>query len=181
MQQNIVNIGNTTADPVTTIQSYIAGGQIISSSLVAGYAIGYGSVTVGNATDNEFRYDAKGDANLDGTVNDTDLLTLLHNYGQTTTLWASANFEYNSSTPTLNTTVNDADLLDLLHTYGVVVAGPMLLAQAKPPAARITAAAAASPVHWVQAVHADSIIGSTDALLLDDSLPANQDILGGQA
>ena len=125
MQQNIVNLSNTTADPVSTIQGYIFGGQIISSSATAGYAVGYGSVTVGNATETEFRYDAKGDANLDGTVNDADLLTLLHNYGSSTTLWGNANFEATATSGAGASPVGDADLLDLLHSYGSSVAAPL--------------------------------------------------------
>ena len=52
-----------------------------------------------------------GDANLDGTVNLTDLLDLLNSYGQTGVDWADGDFNYDG-------TVNLTDLLALLNNYG---------------------------------------------------------------
>ena len=184
VQQNLVNLSNPTADPVSTIQGYVFGNQIISSSLTAGYAVGYGSVTVGNATETAFRYDAKGDTNLDGTVNDADLLTLLQNYGAGTTLWGNANFEYNPSTPTLNTTVNDADLLDVLHNYGAVVAGPIQAAHLTPASAGneisqalLAAAPALAESTPVPKLLTNSVATTNDTAVLDDS-PSNP-LIGG--
>jgi hypothetical protein len=49
--------------------------------------------------------------NLDGTVNLTDLLDLLNNYGQSNTDWAKGDVNYDGTT-------NLTDLLDLLNNYG---------------------------------------------------------------
>jgi len=123
VQNNVVLVANTTTDPVSTIQSYIFGGQIKSSSVIAGanYGIGYGTVTVGNTTETKFRYDIKGDTNLDGTANNTDLTTVLQNLGLSTTLWSLGNFEYTAASPSLNTTVNNSDLTDVLQNLGLAL------------------------------------------------------------
>jgi len=120
VQNNIVLVANTTADPVSTIQGYIAGGQITSSNVTGGsnYAIGYGATTVSGSSYTEFRYDVKGDTNLDGTVNNTDLTTVLQNLGLTTNLWSLGNIEYAAS-PSSNTTVNNSDLTDVLQNLGI--------------------------------------------------------------
>jgi len=121
VQNNVVLVGNTAADPVSTIQSYIAGGQVFSSSLNASsnYGIGYSTVTVGNTTESEFRYDIKGDTNLDGTVNNTDLTTVPQNLGLSTNLWSLGNFEYNAGSS--NATVNNSDLTDVLQNLGLAM------------------------------------------------------------
>ena len=80
---------------------------------------------MGNATVTEIRDTLKGDANLDGTVNDADLLVLLQNYGSSTTLWTNGNFEATAATGTGASPANDADLLDLLQNYGATAAAPL--------------------------------------------------------
>jgi len=122
VQSNIVTMSNTTQDSVSTIQGYVFGGQIFSSTLASGsnYGIGYGNVTgAGNATFTAFRYDIKGDTNLDGTVNNTDLTTVLQNLGLTTNQWSLGNFEYNAANPSSNTTVSNSDLTDVLQNLGI--------------------------------------------------------------
>lgn len=52
-----------------------------------------------------------GDTNFDGTVNLTDLLTLLNNYGESGKDWQDGDFNYDG-------TVNLTDLLALLNNYG---------------------------------------------------------------
>ena len=46
VEANIVNLADTALDPVSAIQGYIFSGQIISSSVTSGYAVGYGTATV---------------------------------------------------------------------------------------------------------------------------------------
>ena len=171
VQQNIVNLSNTALDPVSTIQGYVFGSQIISSSLTTGYAVGYGTVTVGNTTETEFRYDAKGDADLSGTVNDADLLTLLQNYGASTTLWGNGNFEATAASGAGDPPVGDADLLDLLHNYGSVVATQLQSDGVRKINVGVASAyAAALPTLLILPV-ANPIIGATDESVLDDSSP----------
>jgi predicted outer membrane repeat protein len=52
-----------------------------------------------------------GDSNFDGTVNLTDLLTVLNNYGQSGKGWTDGDFNFDG-------TVNLTDLLALLNNYG---------------------------------------------------------------
>ncbi len=53
-----------------------------------------------------------GDTNADGTVNLTDLSTLLNNFGSTTAQWTAGNFD---NQPTIDLT----DLSDLLNNFGL--------------------------------------------------------------
>lgn len=115
-------------DPAATIRSEIISGYNggawngpgINSSLAAAsggkYAVGYadGSVDTGTtaaANDVLIQLTLVGDANLDGTVNLTDLLLLLNNYGQSDRDWSEGDFNYDG-------TVNLTDLLGLLNNYG---------------------------------------------------------------
>ncbi len=58
-----------------------------------------------------------GDANADGTVDLTDLSTLLNNFGATTANWTSGNFD---NAPTIDLT----DLSDVLNNFGAVNTNP---------------------------------------------------------
>lgn len=82
------------------------------SAFAVGYADGStdGGVVV-PAGEVLIKYTLLGDANLDGTVNLTDLLSLLNNYGQSGKDWADGDFNYDG-------TVNLTDLLALLNNYG---------------------------------------------------------------
>lgn len=122
----IVNYG-TGADPFSSIQSDLITGYnsgawngpgIISSAaaLNSAYAVGYADGNVDSSTAAGpgqvlLKYTLVGDANLDGTVNLTDLLALLNNYGQSNKDWAAGDFNYDG-------TVNLTDLLALLNNYG---------------------------------------------------------------
>jgi hypothetical protein len=91
----------------TAIRADIVAGNIFTSMGSSVYGIGEnvsGSGTV-------IRYTVNGDANLDGTVNFSDLLTLAANYGLTTADWAQGDFNYDN-------TVNFSDLLTLAANYG---------------------------------------------------------------
>lgn len=118
----------TGPSPVSTIQSLLAsaydkgawdGTGITSSTAAAGggvFSIGYadGSIDAGTpALPGQvlIEYTLAGDANLDGTVNLTDLLSLLNSYGETGQDWADGDFNYDGS-------VNLSDLLILLNNYG---------------------------------------------------------------
>jgi len=120
VRQNTVNMSDATLDAVSVIQGYIFGGQIFSSSVVSGspYAVGYGPYTSGGTSYTEFRYDIRGDANLDGMVNNVDLTTVLQNLGLSTNLWSLGNFEYNPLSPSMHTTVDNSDLTDALMNLG---------------------------------------------------------------
>jgi lysophospholipase L1-like esterase len=106
-------------DPIGTIQGYLASGVLMSSSAAASggkFALGYADGNVdlqSTAVPGQLlvEYALVGDTNLDGTVNLTDLLTLLNNYGQTSRDWAQGDFNYDG-------TVNLTDLLSLLNNYG---------------------------------------------------------------
>jgi hypothetical protein len=112
-------------DPTSTIRSYLSSGYNdgvwtgtgLNSSTAAStsgkFAIGYldGSDNGGTAGQLLLQYALVGDANLDGTVNLTDLLALLNNYGQTGKDWSEGDFNYDG-------TVNLTDLLALLNNYG---------------------------------------------------------------
>ena len=52
-----------------------------------------------------------GDANADGTVDLTDLSTILNNFGNTTSAWTSGNFDHASS-------IDLTDLSDVLNNFG---------------------------------------------------------------
>jgi fibronectin-binding autotransporter adhesin len=110
-----INYGGGTS-PLSTITSDLAAGSITSSTLKSGFALGYldgtldgpNSVAAGNLL---VKPALIGDTNLDGTVNLTDLLSLLNSYGQTGRDWAQGDVNYDG-------TVNLTDLLALLNNYG---------------------------------------------------------------
>ena len=122
VQQNTVNLADTNTDSLNVIQNDLLDGQISSSSLAANpnYALGYGAVAVGNATATEIRCDLLGDANLDGTVNTADLLTVLRNYFVTTRQWDQGNFYYPYSS-----VVNVSDLLAVIRNTDLTMAPPI--------------------------------------------------------
>lgn len=122
-----INYGSGNPSPLSSIEAQIASGYDdgawdgtgIVSSLAAintAYAIGYadGSTDSGTsvpAGEVLIKYTLIGDANLDGTVNLTDLLALLNSYGQSNRDWSQGDFNYDG-------TVNLTDLLGLLNNYG---------------------------------------------------------------
>jgi len=59
----------------------------------------------------------KGDANYDGTVDNTDLTTVLQNLGVSTSQWSLGNFEYAAGN-LATYTVNNGDLTDVLQNLG---------------------------------------------------------------
>lgn len=117
-QSLAINYGGS-PDPVGTIQGYLASGALTSSNAAASsgrFALGYadGNVDSGGVAQPGqllIEYALVGDANLDGTVNLTDLLALLNSYGQTGVDWADGDFNYDGA-------VNLTDLLALLNNYG---------------------------------------------------------------
>lgn len=119
----------TGASPITTIQSMLATGYnggawngpgIISSSALASggkFGIAYSDSSVDKGVSTPagevlLQYDLIGDTNLDGSVNLTDLLALLNNYGLSGKDWVGGDFNYDG-------TVNLTDLLALLNNYGL--------------------------------------------------------------
>jgi hypothetical protein len=60
------------------------------------------------------KYTVVGDANLDGSVNFSDLLALAQNYGKPDSAWSAGDFNYDGAT-------NFNDLLALAQNYGVSV------------------------------------------------------------
>jgi hypothetical protein len=129
-----INYGVGKTSPLPTIHADLASGYnggkwngagIISSSAAANpaYAIGYGDGSTDTGTPAArgqilMQYTLVGDTNLDGTVNLTDMLALLNNYGQSGRDWSQGSFNYNGS-------VNLTDLLEMLNNYGQRV-GEML-------------------------------------------------------
>ncbi|HQY87744.1 MAG TPA: matrixin family metalloprotease [Tepidisphaeraceae bacterium] len=70
-----------------------------------------------NAGDLVVRYTLEGDANLDRTVNFTDLLRVSQNYGQSGRMWSQGNFDYDAANNVLF-----PDLLKLSQRYGTSLA-----------------------------------------------------------
>jgi hypothetical protein len=98
------------ADPATTIQSYLAtgydsgawdGSGIVSSAL----ALNYGLAEIDSGSQILIEPALMGDADLSGTVDATDLQTLLENFGQPGG-WQQGNFDYD---PTVD--LSDLELL----------------------------------------------------------------------
>lgn len=75
--------------------------------------------TLGTSNLSDFTVKAgEGDANLDGTVNFTDLLTLAKNYNKSSMSWFDGDFTYDG-------TVNFSDLLGLAKNYNKPVPGDL--------------------------------------------------------
>ncbi|HUB27527.1 MAG TPA: hypothetical protein VL992_19030, partial [Tepidisphaeraceae bacterium] len=89
------------ADPIASIQSYLGGSEIISSTIAKNFGLAAidspGQISIDPALD--------GDANLSGSVDSTDVMTLLENYGQPGG-WEQGNFAYD---PTID--LKDLELL----------------------------------------------------------------------
>jgi hypothetical protein len=120
-----IHFGNS-PDPATTIAGYIAsayhggawdGSGIHSSSTDANHGLGLAHVGPGDLLVAPAIY---GDANLDGSVNFTDLLTLAQHYGLTGATWEQGDFNYNGS-------VGFDDLLQLAQHYGQAPTGAQLV------------------------------------------------------
>ncbi len=62
-----------------------------------------------------------GDANVDGSVDLTDLSTVLNNFGASTTAWTAGNFDFAS-------TIDLTDLSDVLNNFGATNANPGIVA-----------------------------------------------------
>jgi hypothetical protein len=111
-----VHYAGSGADPIGTIQGYLAGGEITSTlnskQKAVGYADGADGVVKNLASgDLLLRFTLRGDTNLDGTINFTDLVTLSRNYGKTNMSWDQGEFTYGG-------TVNFTDLVRLSSNYG---------------------------------------------------------------
>ncbi|HSV15591.1 MAG TPA: PEP-CTERM sorting domain-containing protein, partial [Tepidisphaeraceae bacterium] len=100
------------ADPAAAVRSILANntGQIRSSTMTAGHAIGY--VDDATASKVSVRVTLLGDANLDQSVDVADLGELATSYGATTGgTWAAGDFNYDNR-------VDVADLGMLATNYG---------------------------------------------------------------
>ncbi len=93
-----------------------------------------------------------GDTNADGSVDLTDLSTILNNFGATTSAWTSGNFD---NTPTIDLT----DLSDVLNNFGLT----------NPNASLAGAIAAASPAPEPSSL---LVLGLCGALLIRRQLAA---------
>ena len=135
-----ISYANAASDPIAMIKSYLQAGYnngswngtptastgVITSATAAGNvnhstAIGYADFGDGsgvNLTPNtiELKYTQTGDANLDGSVNFSDLVMLAQNYGGKGKSWDQGDFNYDGS-------VNFADLVALAQNYGKSVGG----------------------------------------------------------
>ena len=119
--------GDPSSSPASAIKDFLtysyntatgsthwARGQFQSSTATANKGLGWKD----DAANNEVivMYTYYGDANLDGTVNNSDLGLLLSNLGSTTAVWAQGDFNYDG-------TVNNSDLGLLLSNLGSTIAG----------------------------------------------------------
>ncbi len=114
------------ATAIATLQNQIAFGTgnsagITSTGLPANFAIAVmDNAVLGKTTFGGVKVDASsvlvsaeliGDTNADGSVDLTDLSTILNNFGGTTSAWTSGNFD---GAPTIDLT----DLSDVLNNFG---------------------------------------------------------------
>jgi hypothetical protein len=127
----IVNYG-TTADPISTIRAYLAGGYngglwtgpgVASSSAAAnpGYALGYADgidgIVAGLASGQiEVKYTLYGDVNLDGVVNGSDFGIFSSNFGSQVSAWDKGDFNYDG-------VVNGSDFGLLSANFGQQATG----------------------------------------------------------
>jgi autotransporter-associated beta strand protein len=104
------------ASALSTIRGYLAGGYangawtgggIGTSAADANHTLGYADSGAAVLV----QYARVGDANLDGVVNFSDLLTVAQHYGQTGAGWAQGDFNYDGS-------VGFDDLLAFAHNEG---------------------------------------------------------------
>ena len=115
--------GGSTLAQVQALLTAGTGGTtgITSSTLASGLVLATGTADAINvstfdgdavsATDILVKRHLAGDANLDGTVDLTDLSTVLNNFGQTTANWTGGNFDG-------ATTIDLTDLSDVLNNFG---------------------------------------------------------------
>jgi hypothetical protein len=147
--------------PAATLRGYLTTGRaggawngpgIRSSAAAAnaGFALGYADVG-GIVT---IRYTRTGDANLDGTVNFTDLVALAQHYGGTGgQIWTTGDFTYDNN-------VDFTDLVALAQNYN----------QSAPAATPVGASVSASPVQ--AAATAASVKGKIAAPAKVAAVPA---------
>jgi hypothetical protein len=143
-----INFGSPVNDPISTIVGYLTSGYsngswtgigIDSTNAAASvghaplFSVGYadGNTDVGTpAEPNQIliMYTLAGDANLDGTVNFTDLLIVAQNYNKTGEDWAGGNFTYDPTG-----LVGFADLLIVAQNFNQSL--PLALSQQVEPTA----------------------------------------------
>ena len=104
------------SDPAATVRGYLTAQKLFTSAADQAHALGYADsadgIVAGIAT-GEFlvRYTSRGDANLDGKVDFSDLLLLAQHYGSAGASWDRGDFDGNG-------TVDFSDLLILAQRYG---------------------------------------------------------------
>ena len=107
--------GITTSSAATSHNSGIA---ILTG---AQYAASTGNILFDgqafSTTDILLRYTTLGDANADGSVDLSDLSTVLNHFGQTTPNWTDGNFDYAA-------TIDLTDLSDVLNNFGATLPNP---------------------------------------------------------
>jgi hypothetical protein len=127
--RSLMVIDYTSASPLAAIAQLVTKGRgglagILSSASDARTAVGYGEATQINSgvpgllPDSSsllVRWTLRGDANLDGAVNFSDLVTLASHYRQAGT-WAQGDFDDNGS-------IGFSDLLQLAANYGQSLSG----------------------------------------------------------
>jgi autotransporter-associated beta strand protein len=116
--------GSTAAGIRSLLHAGVAGTAGITSSAAGAsasgnMALGYALISAAGTFDGlavaggdvVIKYTLVGDADLNGSVNFDDLLTLAQKYGQTNTTWSEGDFTYDAAT-------NFDDLLGLAQNYG---------------------------------------------------------------
>jgi Concanavalin A-like lectin/glucanases superfamily/PA14 domain len=121
LKNNTLKVHYSGASPASAIAGYLAtgyaGGQwngngILSTDGSSSFALGLGD-SAGVVT---VKYTRNGDANLDGSVNFTDLVALAQNYNTASgATWAKGDFTYDGA-------VNFNDLVALAQNYGTTLA-----------------------------------------------------------
>lgn len=115
-----VRVAYTSSSPLTAIQGYLKGGQIISSATTGNPKWGIADIDQGRFQDPPGEWvllqpALVGDTNADGKVDFTDFVALARNYGQTNADWAIGDFSYDG-------TVGFTDLVALARNYGATAA-----------------------------------------------------------
>ncbi|MFT3788646.1 MAG: hypothetical protein QM770_21145 [Tepidisphaeraceae bacterium] len=131
--------GTWTGSAGSIRSSIAADGTYVSDTLgFAGMASRTALSSLGGFTlqssDRIVRYTYAGDANLDGTVNFTDLLVLASNYGSVGRDFSQGSFDYDPTG-----TVNFTDLLLLAQNYGQALAGGLSVISSTPASSAVVA------------------------------------------
>src|SRR5262249_6989977 len=106
---NLMNNEMTVISPAATVRAQIIATQLTTTS--SGGTLGYNDLGGGQT---RVRFTLRGDTNLDGKVDVTDLGNLASSYGATGASWVQGDSDYSG-------TVDVVDLGNLATNYGLTL------------------------------------------------------------